>query len=536
VLLVVLQVLTCLPALHGYFLSDDLNVLTGLEQHGTWSFALETPRVDGGRLGFFRPFPYLFLGLEFWMFGWAPLPWLVSGLLQHVGVSLLLFQWLRRRLEPVPLAIALTFFMLHPRLHELRFWVSAAPDVWATVGVLGVLLCLDRARLSPSSLWIYCSWMCAAVALLSKESALCLPFLVWWLDGEVERRRRLKRVVPHLLLVVAYLVARTLMIHDPVGAYGAEVHLRPSLVGALKPLTTLTLALLTPFHPGPELQPLILLLKQNSLLFLGLCLVLSVPTVVAAKHLWTTFQPGQRTVAASLLGAYGLSLLPLYNLTVTLEGSSERRLYLPALFFAGLLGLVLDHALRPLRQARPIALVIMLLLLTGGMFQRSRHYEEAGGLARAIIDETTRVASQSRGTELVLVGVPDKLNGIGLLSTGLPLRMKALLESRGKPVPRLSILARTQVWGRPEVQVRWTYQQVGTQRFVEGTAQSASTFLLEGGYGSPAFDSGSSPARRRHTQLRVPLEPGTMVYAVAGTRLLALQEPGSTAPPEGKTQ
>jgi hypothetical protein len=125
---------------------------------------------------FFRPLGYMDYWLEYRWAGFSPVLWHAGSIALHVFAVYLLFA-LCRTLGASPWAscAGALFFGFHGSNAETVSWIAARFDLWAVCFTLITLLLLCRsAREGKLSVWLLISCACA---LLSKESAFCLPAL-----------------------------------------------------------------------------------------------------------------------------------------------------------------------------------------------------------------------------------------------------------------------------------------------------------------------------------------------------------------------
>src|SRR5262252_10887657 len=215
--------------LNSYFLSDDF-VQIGKVLHG--DFSVSWGQSHGG---FFRPVFILsyIVDSRIWhqnAFGYhltnVAIHALNSLFVYHLGVRLLSEVKLSPRSMKAAAVMAAALFLLHPSHTEAVTWISGLADLLATC------FCL-------ASMWSYCAYaksspasrfalalVFGAAALLAKESAICLPFLVL-ISGLYLRRghRALIEFAAFSLILVAFIAVRALCLGAIVGGYGTGQHL-----------------------------------------------------------------------------------------------------------------------------------------------------------------------------------------------------------------------------------------------------------------------------------------------------------------------
>jgi len=199
---------------------------------------------------YYRPLFFLWLHVNYALFGLNSTAWHVASLLLHLGVTLLVFLLLRRHFPDSALqtppseaphsplayshetwiaAAGALLFAIHPAHIESVVWVSGATDTLAALGMLGSLLLWmptegsggTRIDLKKSA-----SLACFAAALLAKETAIVLPALIFVYaflgigfpasrpSGDSGRVwPALRKTIPYLAVAGLYFAARVAALH-----------------------------------------------------------------------------------------------------------------------------------------------------------------------------------------------------------------------------------------------------------------------------------------------------------------------------------
>src|SRR5262249_10132885 len=128
------------------------------------------------------------------IFGRGPLGFHLVLLLTHAAASAAALLFLRRITGPRRALFAAALFAVHPIHAQSVSWISASPDVNATLFILMSLCLWDAARREerPIGMALLAAATCLA-AYLSKEMAVVTPVLAWLLPGawRASARRRL---------------------------------------------------------------------------------------------------------------------------------------------------------------------------------------------------------------------------------------------------------------------------------------------------------------------------------------------------------
>ncbi len=399
------------PALGGGFLSDDL--LLGLllkEGPGDalvvdWAgafadFARPWLGIDG--LPLYRPIITLSYAWDFQLGGGAAWPFHLTNLLAH-ALSSLAAGWIAsrifRRRAALAFLIASCSFSLHPVAAEAVIWISGRVSsievMFRLLACCAYLRWLERGARRD---FLLC-YLLAALALLSKESAvllfICLPALDWLADPGVRLRQRLQRLLPFVPLALAYFALRLLVLGQFLGDMSPEGVAQAS---AFTITSNKVLALLSPLG-----------LLQGSWLLQVLSFVLiSLLLLLADRRL-------SLRVAPLLLLWLVLLTLPSLSLTLSPDLTGSRLVYgaalIPALLFAHLS----CHSKRKLSVALTLVLAAQLL---PALLDRSQAYQQGyASVAQLQQGLLQQAANSSPKRPLAVLGIPSRQNGVPLLNS-----------------------------------------------------------------------------------------------------------------------
>jgi len=203
------------------FLWDDEQFLLKNAYLSSWRFLprLFTENVVAGaglQSNLYRPLQLLTHFLDLLLWGLNPFGHHLTNVLLHAGSSAAVFLWLSR-LAPALAALAVSLlYCLHPLQCFAVAYVSGRGDTLAILFGCLALLFYER------RLWA--SLLCAALALLSKESAAILPALLWLHVRAAGLPRGWRREVPFWALSAAYILVRLTALNflDTLNFYGTE--------------------------------------------------------------------------------------------------------------------------------------------------------------------------------------------------------------------------------------------------------------------------------------------------------------------------
>ena len=345
-----------------------------------WSFAY--PGIHGN---YYRPLFLLFLLLNYKIFGPYAAGWHLVSVAAHMGVTYLVYLLARRlTVDKGTALIAALIFGLHPVHIESVAWISGVTDPLLALFLLPAFLCYlnARERTAHRRSWLAGSLALYGLAMLSKETALILPILIFtfeWLWPAAPLASRLQpvfrrtrtaatRIIPFLLLTFVYLAVRWHVLEGlghtmvPLGIWTILFtwpHLLMFYLGHLIWPFNLSVFYNVPYVRMPGLVSFVLpltgLAAVGFLAFLGV-------------RKWEKAAPGKGRLAVFLCSWILIPFIPLLDLSMLPVGeiAHDRYLYLPSIGFCILLAM----ALRCIQPGRPrllgqVAGVLLLVLVFG---------------------------------------------------------------------------------------------------------------------------------------------------------------------------
>ncbi len=432
ILYFVLGVAAYSNVVNSFFLSDDFEFVGRVLEGGL-------PFIWGGEHGgFFRPVFILSLYLDGAVWGSRPFGFHLTNLALHALNAFLVFLLTRRLLGDEVGArkrrrsgvafVAGLVFLLHPSHAEAVTWVSGRADLLASLFfLLSLFAYVSHAREGKPGALVF-SLASFALALLSKESAACLPLAVFvvavYFDKGESWAGRLKRglmkSVPFFVLLGAYVLARAFVLGALVGGYGAAQHLNftHSVVASqllrfsLRAVFPAVLLRGFPFLESRALSPVLIALGAVAVITAA-ALLRRAKTRAALSAL-----ARRHTFPWLMLLLFVCALLPVINLRINVfDTQGERFLYLPSAFYAP--AIVYLFAWTPWRRRarlRAAALACVLVFYAASLWATNRTWKEASLLSQSIIED---LAAQSTRDSVLLLNAPDNLRGAYVYRNGL---------------------------------------------------------------------------------------------------------------------
>ena len=416
--------------LNSYFLSDDF-VLIGNILGGHVS-----PNLAISQGGFFRPILILSYIIEVRVWGTRPLGFHLANVTLHSLNAFLTYILSFRLVQNLSLSerrkllISLGagfLFLLHPSHTETVSWISGRVDLIATFFCLACLISFAIYEKTRRTLHLALSFLAFALALLSKESAICLPFLLLIIGlalGEERRdkesiKRLLKVLALFMLILLVFVAVRSAFIGALVGGYGAAEHLNFSPGWLRVRLLQASLRSILPALPSQ--WSLFLFKPLQSRTFGIIALLVSAITaisIITRRQMYARVERHEQNgFLLALLLMFLFSLLPVINLRLSLyDTQGERFVYLPTIFTC----LALSYLSAILVRNRRVWMVILICWLgfyTAALYHTNQRWRDAAQVSRTVLEDLSDSATHDR---ILIINTPDNLNGVHLYRNGLP--------------------------------------------------------------------------------------------------------------------
>ena len=413
--------------LTSYFLSDDF-VQIGKVLNG--DFSVVWGRAHGG---FFRPLFVLSYIIDTKIWGARPLGFHMTNVAFHSLNAFLVFLLSFRLLEYLESPararhsisiIAGTLFLLHPSHTEAVSWISGRADLIATFFSLLSLLVFLSYRHTRRSSRLALSLVCFALALLAKESAICVPFLILAIELFATRdkfrwQRSLALSALYLLILLVFIAVRYAFLGSLVGGYGSGQHLNFALPWLRDRLLEASVRSILPGLPDQLAQFLFKPLQSKVFILSSLLCLVTTAIIIIFRRRWlgASERREENRFLFLLVLMFLLALLPVINLRLNLyESAGERFLYLPTVFSCLLISYLAAVLLR-----RPPLWISILICLMGfyvvSVFRTNQLWREAAVLSHRVVEELPRSLERNR---MLILNAPDNLRGVPVFHNGLP--------------------------------------------------------------------------------------------------------------------
>ncbi|MDD4941874.1 MAG: tetratricopeptide repeat protein [Candidatus Omnitrophica bacterium] len=164
----------------------------------------------------YRPLVPLSYALDRRLWGAGPFGYHLTNLILHILTTFSVFFLCRAILGSTPLGlVAAGIFLVHPVQTESVCWIASRAGLLAGFFTTASVAMYARFVQTGRRVWYLSALCCGVPAMLSKESAVIIPALALLIDlflGKPRFKNALLRQIPFLIIVCAYVLARTLVL------------------------------------------------------------------------------------------------------------------------------------------------------------------------------------------------------------------------------------------------------------------------------------------------------------------------------------
>jgi hypothetical protein len=422
------------PIVNTFFLSDDFAQI-GKVLGGDLSFASFTWGEKPG--GFFRPVFILSYALDAKLWGTNPVGYHLTNVAIHGSVSFLVAVLAAQLMERAGYdaaasrgvaVVAGLIFLVTPSHTEAVSWISGRADLLAAFFSLGTIIVYLLFTRERRLLFLIAACVLFALALLSKESAVCVPLIIVVIELFLNRKRVTLTIGTLFLTLLGYAIIRYAALGTFIGVYGAGQHLnfRPSLIWERLPKYFIR-ALLGPL---PEQLSFMLIKPFRSTAFIVFAIafagLLAGILVLRHKRQPDSIRKQQNAFLLLLLILFLCALVPVVTMGISVfDTSGERFVYLPSAFTAIAVAYVL--AVMIPRRARVFAVCLALLFYSVSLYTSNARWRAAASLSKSLLDNVT---SQSTQSAVLVLNAPDSFAGVPVYRNGLDEALKSFQNSK----------------------------------------------------------------------------------------------------------
>jgi hypothetical protein len=407
VLLFLAAFLPFFPNLRDFFVGDDF-CLIDQSRNISWN-SLAVP----GFASYFRPLALVVYHLIGSFFGLNPIGFHLISIFFHSFNVILLFFFIRLLTDKATLALLTSLaFAWHFAHAEAVIWISSLNELLVVTFGLLYLMGLFISGEFRKPLIYGATLLFLALALISKESAIVLPFVAIGLLFLGSSRQIIKKIflfaLPILLTLGMILLRSFLGAAMPTWTPGMQGAISLSPVFVLSNYAHFLIGLFVPLRLFFDLtdfsgyERMALLFTGDSLLTPILFAVLFIGLIIVIL-LVVILRPGK----VFWLGVYWVicALLPY----VFFSGKGERFLYLASAGASLMTGALLFSLLEKRRILGTVLVILLFGFSLGVCYERGRWWTRAGQVTSGVLEELKETLSSD--SLFVLVDVPKRIHG-----------------------------------------------------------------------------------------------------------------------------
>jgi hypothetical protein len=423
-----------------------------------------------GAVGFLRPVVTSTFYLDWQIWGTNPIGFHFFNVFVHILNAILVMLILKYLMTLscveeakcfAPATAGLIFLVL-PCHTESVSWISGRGDVVATFFVCASMLCYLMAYRGKEQKFVGLSLAFFTLGLFSKESVIAIPLLIivinlgtafcnknFCKDDYRLKLLPLSTVAYFFIVLIIYLAVRKLVVGEFIGGYGFSIHAPfdvdkiifftgRKLIKLFVPLNIIVWLDVARYGIGvPVARILLGLLGLIAAAFsFGVILAYGVG-VCSRKN-----RSGERLLRAFSNKSHILiiifcctmvSFVGTLNLNINMYSTdSDRHVYLPSVFGAMILAVIMAALLRRARKAW-IVLIVIILGYCSTLLTINSNWRSAGEISMRVL---TVLRAEISATPLIITNLPDNLNGAYVWRNGLltALRLHGEKEARNGQV------------------------------------------------------------------------------------------------------
>lgn len=396
----------------NFFVSDDWHWLM-LADKQSWSWHIFASNYAGESFGgSYNPLLLILFKIAWPIFGLKYIWYHLVSIILHASNAYLVYLIARQIFSFVKIKIfdkaawlAGILFLLWPVQVEAVAWIAAWPHLWVTLFSLLTLFSYFKFRFNNSDKYFVWSLIFFVIALLIKETAISLPFVILLWEAflisnkKFKIKNKIKKSGIYIILLLVFIIVRYAAIGLFFGYYGSHnVSISPikwmnNAAGLVNETITFSFTRdiffkLSYFH----VETIVVLFMTIMALYF--------------YYLLRTKKIFHFTVLTSWL----LMLIPFtFVLLHRTTFGGERYLYLPMVFFAIWFSYVF-YEIKISKSVRAVMIVLLMLFCLALVNYKINIWQHSGDISRQIVDSYAKLGLSPK-QKLYSVGLPDNLSG-----------------------------------------------------------------------------------------------------------------------------
>jgi len=402
------------------FLSDDYDMIYRIGEYNNNPLKYLITNRDGfaGQGGLYRPtFVFSFwLNYVTWNNAWNYhalnfILHLFSSYFIFLVMQLLLQKYAKPKKSRLIAFLCALLFLISPMHSESITWISGRTDLLCFFFMIFCWLLLLKFENSKKIMLYVFSLLLFFISLLAKEMSIVFPailsvsVLLFYFARNNYKQKLVYILKYHsafYLVIVVYLFVRAKVLGTLFGGYG-QLSYFENLKYTIKALIDNFSYFL--FHLiGPVREQISLFNKEHYFIFAFFLLILvSALGFVLRKQL--------KFYIFCLIG-FLLFLLPVINLPVqTYDHSGQRITYFSSLFFYLIIALLFYKLIAKHKKVGIIAFIVFFIINLVVFINLNLNWQKASQLSEKIINDFAKVVDLSQKNKLVVLALPDNVNG-----------------------------------------------------------------------------------------------------------------------------
>jgi hypothetical protein len=415
-----LSYLSYFNIINSFFLADDFGWIHRIKTTGP--FGVWNSDIDV----FFRPIVSLTLFIDYKIWGLNSIGYHLTNINFHAFCAFLCYpilshllhqaQFQIQQIKLISISAALLFIIL-PSHVEAVTWISARSDLVATCFCLASFYFYLSYKNEKQIYKLAFSYLLFFIALLSKESVITYPGIVFAYElyhflTHKNNRKKLINILflnplAYAFLVIFYFVIRYLRLGRIIGGYGTNVHLNFDSYTILRGLGSSLRVLVPSIYQSKEQD------WQLSFLILMAALL-----ILMLTYSWVgQFYQKTAKLLLFLITVFLISLVPVINLMVSVQDNQgERFLYFPSVFVVMIFTLTISTILWRYRLILLASITVLILFFSNRLYASNQNWQIASTVSQQILEDINSIAQTD---SLFVINVPDQFNGAYIYRNGL---------------------------------------------------------------------------------------------------------------------
>lgn len=393
--------------LTAFFVSDDFNWITNSKDRNPITFFITNS--DGGIGGEnYGPIINLIYYISYKINGLSPLPYHLFSILFHFSNIVLIYFVSKLFFNKKTSLLAALLFTVYFNNSEAVAWIAAIPHLSATLFYLLAILLWFKFFRGKKKIFFIGSLLSFFIALLSKEIALSLPFVLIILYlFEIKRNRKKFHITDlygftfYFLVLAFYLYLRYYTTDVVFGYYGRGDFNFEWIYYIKNGISYL----ITIFFSGDFRVQMKELALNN--LWQSISFIIAIVILLGAlfkKHLKSFILIGLFTFVLIIV------YLPLVMSPFNNEG--ERYLYLPSIAFCIILAFLLTNLSKKLPYLTVSIIIITTITSSYILFQKNKVWVLGSEISKNIINDFPKRVDINKSNErTVFLYLPDNIEG-----------------------------------------------------------------------------------------------------------------------------